>query len=238
MTAADVVALQRGAGSTTVGCMKKVAVILSGCGVFDGAEIHESVLVLLALDRANAQAVCVAPDIPQVHVVNHLTQKVAPGETRNVLIESARIARGAITSLGQFRVRDVDAVIVPGGFGAAKNLCGFALTGEEFAVNPEVARVVQEARAAGKPIGFVCIAPAIAARLFGKEKVEFTIGTDAGTARALQASGACHVNCNVHNVVVDRRLKIVTTPAYMLATRITEAEAGINKLVQAVLELS
>ncbi len=218
--------------------MKKVAVILSGCGVFDGAEIHESVLVLLALDRANAQITCAAPDAPQHHVINHLTQQVVPGETRNVLVESARIARGNIIPLRQLKVEEIDAVIVPGGFGAAKNLCTFALESEKFGVNPEVARVLQEAHRAGKPIGLVCIAPAIAAKLFGPEKVEFTIGTDPGTAKVLQAGGGTHIPCNVRNVVVDHRLKIVTTPAYMLAQRITEAEAGINKLVQAVLDLA
>jgi enhancing lycopene biosynthesis protein 2 len=218
--------------------MKKVAVILSGCGVFDGAEIHESVLVLLALDRANARIFCAAPDVPQHHVVNHLTRQPVPGETRNVLVESARIARGDIIPLSQLKPADVDAFILPGGFGAAKNLCTFALAGPDFAVNPEVARVLREAHKLGKPLGFVCIAPAIAARLFGDEKLEFTIGTDAGTAQALQKGGGQHVNCTVHNIVVDRRLKIVTTPAYMLASRITEAEAGINKLVQAVLEMA
>jgi enhancing lycopene biosynthesis protein 2 len=218
--------------------MKKVAVILSGCGVFDGAEIHESVLVLLALDRANAQVVCAAPDIPQHHVINHLTKQPAPGQTRNVLVESARIARGSIIALNQLQVNEVDAVILPGGFGAAKNLCTFALEGENFSLNPQVAQVLQEAHRAGKPIGFVCIAPAIAAMLFGPEKVEFTIGADAATANALQSTGARHVSCTVHNVVVDRRLKIVSTPAYMLAQRIAEAEAGINKLVQAVLEMA
>lgn len=218
--------------------MKTVAVILSGCGVFDGAEIHESVLVLLALDRANARVICAAPDIPQHHVVNHLTQQAEPSERRNVLVESARIARGRIVPLGQFQVTDVDAIILPGGFGAAKNLCNFALAGEGYGVNPEVARVLHEAHKAGKPLGFVCIAPAIAAGLFGGEKVELTIGNDAGTAKALQTKGAQHINCTVHNVVVDRRLKIATTPAYMLANRITEAEAGITKLVQAVLEMA
>ncbi len=218
--------------------MKKVAVILSGCGVFDGSEIHESVLTLLALDRANAQVVCAAPDVPQHHVVNHLTKEPVPGEMRNVLVEAARIARGQIVPLSRLNVRDVDAIILPGGFGAAKNLCSFALAGAKHTVNPEVAKVLREAHQAGKPLGFICIAPAIAAQLFGAEKVEFTIGTDAGTAQAMSAAGGQHVNCNVRNVVVDRRLKIVTTPAYMLASRITEAEAGINKLVQAVLELA
>jgi enhancing lycopene biosynthesis protein 2 len=218
--------------------MKKVAVILSGCGVFDGAEIHESVLTLLALDRAQAQVVCAAPDIPQHHVVNHLNRQPMANEKRNVLVESARIARGNIIPLSQLKVADLDAIILPGGFGAAKNLCTFALAGEKFAIHPEVAKVLREAHEAGKPLGFICIAPAIAAQLFGAEKVEFTIGADAGAAKTLQASGGQHVNCTVHNVVVDRRLKVVTTPAYMLANRITEAEAGINKLVHAVLEMA
>ena len=218
--------------------MKKVAVILSGCGVFDGAEIHESVLVLLALDRANAQIVCTAPDVPQHHVINHLTRQPVPGETRNVLVESARLARGNILPLSRLELTEIDALILPGGFGAAKNLCNFTLAGERFEVNAEVARVLQAAHQAGKPLGFVCIAPAIAAHLFGPEKLEFTVGTDAPTAQALQANGARHLNCAVRNVVIDRRLKVVTTPAYMLAQRITEAEAGINKLVQAVLEMA
>lgn len=218
--------------------MKKVAVLLSGCGVFDGAEIHESVLVLLALDRAQAQVQCVAPDVPQHHVVNHLTRQPVPGESRNVLVESARLARGNIKPLSQVQPGEVDAVIVPGGFGAAKNLCDFALAGEAFAVQPEVAAFLSAAHRAGKPLGFVCIAPAIAARLFGGAGVELTVGNDAGTARALESAGARHVNCTVFNVVVDRKLKIVTTPAYMLAGRISEAEAGITKLVQAVLDMA
>lgn len=218
--------------------MKNVAVILSGCGVFDGAEIHESVLVLLALDRANARITCAAPDIPQHHVINHLTRQPASGETRNVLVESARIARGQILPLSQLKISEVDAIILPGGFGAAKNLCDFALKGDSFGVHPEVAKVLLAAHRAGKPLGFACIAPAIAAQLFGGEKVEFTIGTDAAAAASLQKCGGKHVACTVHNVVVDHRLKIASTPAYMLASRITEAEAGINKMVQAVLGMA
>jgi enhancing lycopene biosynthesis protein 2 len=218
--------------------MKKVAVILSGCGVFDGAEIHESVLVLLALDRAGAQIVCAAPDIPQQDVINHLTRQADKTQVRNVLVESARIARGAIVPLSQLKVAEIDAIILPGGFGAAKNLCDFAFKGPDFKVNSELASLLREAHRAGKPLGFVCIAPAVAARLFGPEGIEFTIGTDRETAGALAGSGGKHVGCEVRDVVVDRAGKIVSTPAYMLAQRITEAEAGINKLVQAVLEMA
>lgn len=218
--------------------MKKVAVILSGCGVFDGSEIHESVLVLLALDRAGARVICAAPDIPQHHVTNHLTRQPAAGESRNVLVESARIARGNIVPLNQLKLEEVDAIILPGGFGAATNLCDFALTEAACKVDSSLSQLLQAAHRAGKPLGFICIAPVIAAQLLGVDQVEITIGNDAATAARLQKTGAKHVACTTHNVVIDRRLKIVTTPAYMLASRIIEAEAGINKLVQAVLELA
>lgn len=218
--------------------MKKVAVILSGCGVLDGAEIHESVLTHLALDRAGAETVWVAPDIPQERVVNHLTGQPVPGETRNVLVEAARIARGRILALSHFEVNSVHALILPGGFGAARNLCDFATAGPNFKILPELVEVLRQARHLGRPIGFICIAPAIAARLFGFEQVEFTIGTDPATAAQLTPSGAQHLNCPVREIIVDRRHKIVSTPAYMLAHRITEAEAGINRLVHAVLELA
>jgi len=218
--------------------MKTVAVILSGCGRADGSEIHESVLVMLALDRANARIVCAAPDLPQYDVVNHVTGQPVAGETRQVLVEAARIARGQIIPLSQLKVSDVDAVILPGGMGAAKNLCNFVQKGPEFTVQPELAQVLQAAHAAGKALGFVCIAPVIAAKLFGPEGVELTIGNDADTAAALETAGATHCPCTVYNIVVDRRLKMVSTPAYMLGQRITEIEAGINKLVEAVLELT
>lgn len=218
--------------------MKKVAVILSGCGVYDGAEIHESVLVLLALDRAGAQAVCAAPDCEQLHVINHATGQEVPGEKRFVLIESARIARGQIQAVRKLDVDAIDAVILPGGFGAAKNISNFAIKGEQATVNKEVAEFLIAAQQAGKPIGFACIAPAIAAQLFGSQGVKFTVGNDPGTAQALQKWGGHHVDCPVDEIVVDAKLKIVTTPAYMLAGRITEAEAGINKLVAEVLKLA
>ena len=224
--------------SDKLAAMKKIAVILSGCGVLDGSEIHESVLTLLALDRVQAQTICTAPAIAQQQVVNHLTRQALPAETRNALVEAARIARGKIVPLSELKADHIDGVILPGGFGAAQTLCDFAVNAAAYTVHPEVSRFLLAAHQAGKPLGFICIAPAIAARLFGPEKLEFTIGTDAPTATALEAAGGRHIACAVHNIVVDRRLKIVTTPAYMLANRITEAEAGINKLVAAVLDLA
>jgi len=217
---------------------KKVGVILSGCGVYDGAEIHESVVTLLALDRHGAEAVVCAPNTPQLHVVNHLTGEVAAGEARNVLVESARIARGAIRDVADVAASELDALILPGGFGAAKNLCDFAVKGPACEVHPEVARLVREVHAQGKPVAAVCIAPALLARVLGEEAPELTIGTDAGTASALETMGARHVACPVRETVVDERRKLVTTPAYMLAERISEAADGIERTVAKLLDMA
>lgn len=218
--------------------MKRVAVILSGCGVYDGAEIHESVLTLLALDQAGAQVTVAAPDITQYHVINHQTGEVSPSETRNVRVEAARIARGPVKTVNELKVEDFDAVILPGGFGAAKNLCDFAVAGAAWKVEPSVEKFLTSFHKAGKVIGFMCIAPAICAKLFGSEQVSFTIGNDEGTAKALTGFGGSHVNSPVEEIVVDGKNKIVTTPAYMLAQSISEAEKGISQLVAKVLELA
>ncbi|MFH1724856.1 MAG: isoprenoid biosynthesis glyoxalase ElbB [Elusimicrobiota bacterium] len=217
--------------------MTKIGVILSGCGVNDGAEIHESVSTLLAIDRAGAKAVCMAPDIAQADVVNHLTGQTAD-EKRNVLVESARIARGDIRDIRDVKVEDIDAVVLPGGFGAAKNLSSFAKDGPGCTVNEDVARLLKDMQAAGKPIGALCIAPAVLAKALGSIGPELTIGTDAGTAKALEAMGAKHKDCQATGVVVDEKAKIVTTPAYMLAGRISEVFAGAEKLVKKIVELA
>jgi len=217
---------------------KKIGVILSGCGVYDGSEIHEAVITLLAIDRAGAEAVCMAPDIPQMHVINHLTGEPAEGETRNVLVESARIARGNICNLATVTAADFDALILPGGFGAAKNLCNFALNGPDCSVNPEVARVLKETVAAGKPVAAVCIAPTLLAKVLGPiSSPALTIGTDDGTAAALNTMGARHISCPVREIVIDKENKIVSSPAYMLAGRISEAAEGIEKTVQALIKM-
>lgn len=216
----------------------RVGVLLSGCGVYDGTEIHEAVITLLALDRAGAEILCMAPNVDQSHVINHLTGEVVAGERRNVLVEAARIARGKIRDLATVRAEELDALILPGGFGAAKNLCDFALKGSECTVHPEVARLLQAVHAAGKPIGAICIAPALVAKLLGQEHPRLTIGTDPDTAAALEKMGACHEACGVEGVVVDREHKLVTTPAYMLAQSIAQAATGIEKLVAEVLALA
>jgi len=218
--------------------MKKIGVLLSGCGVMDGSEIHEAVLTLLAIDVAGAQAVCVAPDIAQHHVVNHLTGEEMPGETRNVLVESARIARGDIKPLKEIDSLGLDALVLPGGFGAAKNLSDYAFRGEEFEVLPEVADAVRSFYRAGKPLGFICISPVIAAKVLAKEGVEVTIGKDKKTAAHIETLGAKHVNCQVYNIHASLGGKVVSTPAYMLGPTIREVAKGIEKLVNAVIALA
>lgn len=216
---------------------KKIGVVLSGCGVYDGSEIHEAVLILLAIDRNGAQALCMAPDM-ELAEVDHLAGQPT-GAKRNVLVESARIARGNITDIAKVTAADLDAIIFPGGFGAAKNLCDFAAKGAAAAVQPEVARLLKEMAAAGKPIGAICIAPALIATALGKEYApKVTIGTDAGTAAAINATGSVHLNCPVSEFVVDSKNRIVTTPAYMLAGCISEAADGIEKAVKAVIEMT
>ncbi|QOV63624.1 isoprenoid biosynthesis glyoxalase ElbB [Kosakonia pseudosacchari] len=216
--------------------MKKVGVILSGAGVYDGSEIHEAVITLLAIARHGAQAVCFAPDKWQSDVVNHVTGETL-AERRNVLIEAARIARGNVQPLSQASANDLDALIVPGGFGAAKNLSNFASLGSECTVDSSLKTLALEMHEAGKPLGFMCIAPAMLPKIFDFP-LRLTIGTDIDTAEVLEEMGAEHVPCPVDDIVVDEEHKVVTTPAYMLAEDIAQAASGIEKLVARVLVLA
>lgn len=216
--------------------MKKIGVVLSGCGVYDGSEIHEAVITLLAIERQGCEAICMAPDV-DLSVINHLTSEET-GEKRNVLVESARIARGRIRDIKDVKAAELDAIVFPGGFGAAKNLCNFALKGAAAAVNPEVSRLLKEMAAAKKPIGAVCIAPALIAAVLGEEySPSVTIGNDPGTAAEINKTGAEHRDCPVTECVIDRKNKLVTSPAYMLAKRISEVNEGINNCVREVVKL-
>ena len=217
--------------------MKKVAVILSGCGVYDGSEIHETVLTLLAIEQCGASYRCFAPNIDQYHVVNHFTGNISEQESRNVLVESARIARGDIEDISDLVVDDFDALLVPGGFGAAKNLSDFAIKGSDSQINAAFQQVARAFIAHNKPAGYMCIAPAMLPLIY-PEGVRGTIGKDAAIAESITSMGLTHVNCTVDNVVVDEKYKVVSTPAYMLATSISEAATGINRLVKTVLSLS
>jgi len=217
---------------------KRVGVVLAGCGFLDGAEIQEATLTLLALDRRRAQIVAMAPDTAQMHVVDHVKKAPTSEQARNVLLESARIVRGDIRDIAGVRAADLDALVLPGGYGAAKNLCTYAVDGRAMKVNPEVERLVREVRAAGKPLGFICISPVIAAKLLGAQGVKLTIGNDSATAADIEALGAKHVACKVEEICVDEKLKVVSTPAYMLGPSIAPVSQGIEKLVSAVLEMA
>ena len=216
---------------------KRIGVVLAGCGWLDGAEIHEAVSTYLALDRRGVDIVAMAPNIEQMHVVDHLSESPADVQSRNVLVESARIARGAVGDIADVASDTLDALIVPGGFGAAKNLCNFAVAGTEMVVNEHLERLIREMHKAGKPQGFICIAPAIAARVLGRDhKVSLTIGNDEGTAGALESMGARHVVTQPGEIHIDEANKVVSTPAYMIGPSIAPVYEGIDALVEAVLE--
>jgi enhancing lycopene biosynthesis protein 2 len=213
--------------------MKRFAIILAGCGSKDGSEIHEATLTMLAIQKNGAMYEIFAPNIPQHHVVNHITNQEMR-ESRNMLVESARIARGNIKALSQLRVDDFDALIIPGGYGVAKNLCNYAFKGENCTVNPEVEKVMKAMAEKGKPIGALCIAPVLLAKVFGD--IEITIGQDRGTATAVEKMGARHVNTHHGEVVIDQKRKLFTTPCYMLDANIVQIWEGADAIVKAMLK--
>lgn len=213
---------------------KKFAIVLSGCGVYDGAEIHETTLSMYAIARNGGEYKIFAPDIEQHHVINHLTGDEME-EKRNVLIESARIARGNIQSLDKFEAKDFDALLFPGGFGAAKNLSTWAFDGPEASINKEVERSIKEMSEAGKPIGALCISPVLVGKIFGD--LELTIGQDQSTIEALETLGVKHKKTTHGEVVVDEKYKVVTTPCYMLDASIDQIGLGAENVVKKILEM-
>jgi len=216
---------------------KKVAVILSGCGVYDGTEIHEAVLTLVNLDRCKAQVQCFAPDIPQMHVINHLTGEVME-ESRNVLVEAARIARGQIKPLSELKVADFDALVLPGGFGAAKNLCDFAVQGADFQVRHDVLSAAKAFAQAVKPVGLICISPVMAVKIYGAGIICTLGDDDSEAAKVVRSLGAEHRACAADDFVEDSTHKLLTTPAYMVAQSLSEAAAGIAKLIERLVALA
>ena len=213
---------------------KKFAVVLAGSGVYDGSEIHEATLSLYAISKNGGEYELFAPNTDQYHVINHITGEEMP-EKRNVLVEAARIARGNIKDLKEFDANQFDAILFPGGFGVAKNLCTFAFKGPDCEVNPDVETALKAVHEAGKPIGALCIAPALIAKILGK--VEVTIGQDKGTAEAINSLGATHVNTNHGEIVFDKENKIVTTPCYMLDATIAQIGEGAENVVRTIMAL-
>lgn len=213
---------------------KKIAVILSGCGVFDGAEIHEATLTLLAIKKQGANYEIFAPDINQHHVINHLTGKEM-NENRNVLVESARIARGKIKTLSEFNATNFDGLIFPGGFGVAKNLSDYAINGPSVKILHDVEKLIKEMASAHKPIGALCIAPTLLAKVLGN--ISITIGQDEITANNLKKMGATHIKTQPHEVVVDQKNKIVTNPCYMLDSNIVDIAEGTENVVKEMMKM-
>lgn len=212
----------------------KIGVVLSGCGVFDGSEITEAVSVLIAIDQLGAQAICMAPNIDQMHTIDHLHGRPMP-DKRNVLTESARIARGKIRDILQVHSSDLDGLVFPGGFGVAKNLSDFALKGPDCHIDANVARLAREMHQAGKPIGFACIAPVLAAKLF---HATVTIGNDPATASAIEKMGGHHVDRGETDIYIDTTHRIVSTPCYMYESTPARVFEGARKMVEAVIQLT
>ncbi len=217
----------------------RIGVILSGCGFLDGSEIHETVLTLLALDRADADVIMMAPNKSQMHVINHINGEVMVGTRRNILLESARIARGKIKDIKDINPNDIDALVIPGGFGAAKNLCDFAVNGSECEVHLEVNMLIQKIHQFEKPILAMCIAPTVVVRVLGlgKNSASVTIGNDQDTANAIITMGGKHVDKKANEIHIDAANKLITTPAYMIGQRISEVADGINRAVSALMKM-
>lgn len=215
--------------------MRKIAIIISGCGVYDPTEIHEATLSMLAIDQLGAKYEIFAPNINQHHVINHINGEVL-NETRNVLVESARIARGSISDLKDFNSKNFDALLIPGGFGAAKNLSSYAFDGANMTVNKDVENAIKSMHSENKPIGALCIAPVLFAKIFSNSNI--TIGNDATTASHIKEMGAKHTDCNAIGIVVDEKNKLISTPCYMLCKSISEVYEGALNLVKELIILS
>ena len=218
----------------------RIAVLLAGCGHVDGAEVREAVLTLLALDQQGADFQCIAPNAPQANVVNHVSGKVEAGAERNILEEASRIARfGKCLDLAAADPSDYDALLMPGGFGVAKNLCGFASKGTEAEVRPDVAAFVQSFFAAKKPVGAICISPALVALCLAKagKKAVLTLGNGQAIQAAMEKLGQVFKAVpSAREIVIDEALKLVTTPAYMFDdAKLNDVWIGIERCVAEVI---
>lgn len=218
--------------------MSKAAVILSGCGYLDGAEIRESVLSLLSLDMENVSYDMFSLDKEQHHVVDHTSGDASDKNKRNLLQESARIARGKVSPIGDLSIEKYDFLVIPGGFGVAKNLSNFAFAGEKFEIDEQVGKVLDGFHQNGKPIVAICIAPALLAKAFGAKNPTITIGNDPGTASVLTELGARHQNCSPREICVDENLKLITTPAYMYdEANLKDIFVGIHDSIKKAVEM-
>ncbi len=218
----------------------KFAVVLAGCGNFDGSEIHETTLGLLAIDEQGGHYDCYAPNAEQGRTMNFYTKKViatrGQSENRNMLVEGARIARGNIKPLSELNTAEYDAIIFPGGQGAINNWCDFAAKGMNCTVNPEIVQTMEKAYQQNKWIGAMCIAPVVVAKVLGVNGIHLTIGDDKQVAAAIESTGAVHENRKATEACIDKEHKIATTPCYMLAKSIKEIYAGNTALIKGIIE--
>lgn len=224
----------------------KIGVLLSGNGVYDGSEIHESVFTLLAIDENKGEAVCMAPNVEQHHVVNHITGDEMD-EKRNVLVEAARIARGAISDLAEVKASDFDALVIPGGFGAAKNLTKWAFSGPDGDIDPEVKRIINEFVVAQKPIVGLCMGPTVIAKaLEGANLNErLTVGTTseaspyeiATISAGMEKTGAVAEMKSIREISVDAKNRIITAPCYMMEASITDVRTNIKEAIDKLFDL-
>ncbi len=217
-----------------MGSKKKFAIILSGNGVYDGAEIHEATMSMYAIVKNGSSYDIFAPDMEQYHVINHITGEEM-NEKRNVMIEAARIARGKISPVTDYNPANYDGLLFPGGFGVAKNLCTFAFDGVDCKVLPEIEKAIKDTVAAQKPIGALCISPVLIAKVLGN--VEITIGQDKATAEQAEEMGARHINTHHGDVIVDSKFKVATTPCYMLDATIMDIAEDAENVVLSMLEM-
>ena len=219
----------------------KIAIVLAGCGVFDGSEIHEAVLTMLAIDQQGAEYQCFAPNTWQAKTIDHYTGQATAiagdDDNRNVLAESARIARGNIKDLQEFNAKEYDAIVFPGGFGAAMNWSNFAIKGSDCELNKEVEKAIQDAYANNLVIGAMCIAPVVIAKALAKHQVKVTIGTDKNVGSGIEKMGAVFEPKGTLDVCVDEENRVVTTPAYMLAKSIKDIRKGTQNLIDEMLNL-
>lgn len=220
---------------------KKMAVVLSGCGRMDGSEIHEATLALLAIDMEGFEYQCFAPDIPQAKTLNHITGDIisiaGDKHDRNVMIESARIARGNIRDINEFNPKEFDAIVFPGGVGAVMNWCNYSTKGVNCTVDKSVKEAIDKAYDNGLVIAAMCIAPVLIAKVLGVENISITIGNDEETAADIRKMGAKHIETEASGVCIDETHKIVTTPAYMLCKSIKEVHEGAKNFVKAIIDL-
>ena len=215
--------------------MKKFAVILAGCGRKDGSEINEAITLLLSIEQHHCEYQCFAPDRPQTEVIDHLTEKKVTNAKRNILTEAARLARSKILPIEEYNAADYDGLLFSGGYGVAKNLCDYAYKGADMEVQPDVARAIVETREANKPIGGMCIAPVMFAKLL--PGVCVTLGNE-GTDDAdnIRKMGAYHVQTEHGDVCADNELMVFTTPAYMLDATLKDVYDGAYNLIEAIVE--